>query len=111
VLGVAIGTLVPHVIIAAVFLPGLMPKMLPVGLREYYVSTYFWPLMASLPFWITCLLIDRMIQPSTLVSFITIGTLSLVAYLVPTWFLALDPAERALVRGRLARPARAQAAA
>jgi O-antigen/teichoic acid export membrane protein len=111
VLGVAIGTLVPHVIVAVVFLPGLMPKLLPVGLREYYVSTYVWPLMASLPFWITCLLIDRMIQPSTLVSFITIGTLSLVVYLVPTWFLALDPAERALVRGRFARPARARAAA
>lgn len=103
VIGVAIGTLVPHVLISALILPLLMPPLLPVTLREYYVSTYVWPLLASVPFWLVCWGIETAVQPTTLVTFLGSVTIGLLAYATPIWFMALDRDEKDLLVGRIRR--------
>ena len=102
-IGVAVGTMIPHVVIAAIVLPAAVPKLLPVKLRDYYSSTYVKPLLASTPYWLVCLAIERYLAPSSLVTFIAAGVASLPFYLVPCWFLALSAAERQAVLGRIRR--------
>jgi O-antigen/teichoic acid export membrane protein len=106
VIGVAIGTLVPHVAIAAFFLPSLMPRLMSVGLWEYYVSTYGRPLVASVPFWAVCVAIERYVQPASLVTFLATVSAGLVTYALPCWFIALDADERLAIRKRFGRMSR-----
>lgn len=96
--GVALGTVIPHAIVVCGVLPSILPSLIPIGLRQYYVSTYVRPWVASVPFWFVCLLIDRVLQPADFLSFMGSIMVGLVAYAVPCWFLALSPAERDRVR-------------
>lgn len=95
--GVAAGTAVPHVIVVGLVLPATLPKLFPISLRDYYVAVYVRPLAASVPFWIACWLVERVVRPGDLLSFLAWGVLSLVAYVVPCWLVALTGAERAHV--------------
>ncbi len=105
-IGVAIGTLIPQVIIAAGILPAALPKLLPISLREYYVSTYVRPFLSSVPFWFACVAVDRLV-PTNLLTFFAYGAVALPAYVVPCWFVALSPDDRQMITKRLTRrPAR-----
>jgi peptidoglycan biosynthesis protein MviN/MurJ (putative lipid II flippase) len=108
VVGVAIGTAVPHIIVVGALLPRLLPRWITIDLREYYLSTYVRPLLASVPFLLACLFVARDIRPESFISFFAFGTAALPIYLVPIWLVALTVDERAAVREyvahRLARP-------
>lgn len=94
VLGVAVGTAIPHAIIVAGYLPSVLPRLFPINLRDYYVWTYLRPLVAAIPFALVCWYVDRIVQPANLITFMIAVGISLVAYVVPTWFLALTDPER-----------------
>lgn len=98
VVGVAIGTVVPHVLVVGALLPAMLPRWIALDLRAYYVSTYVRPVLAGIPFLLACLVINREIVPGTFVSFFGFMAAALPVYLVPTWFVALTPAERATAR-------------
>lgn len=92
--GVAIGTAIPHVIMVGFVLPRALPKIFPLDLRAYYLEVYGRSLSAAVPFVIATWMIRTVIQPATLTSFFAWGALSLVAYLVPLWLIALSESER-----------------
>jgi O-antigen/teichoic acid export membrane protein len=103
IVGVALGTVIPHTLIVGIALPLFMPSVLPISLREYYISTYVRPFLASLPFWGVCWFIATVVRPGNLGSFMGSVTLGLVAYAVPGWIIGLRPSERDYVRARLRR--------
>ncbi len=92
--GVAIGTAIPHVIVVGWILPRALPQAFTVDLREYYRVVYARPLLAAVPFALICWIIRTSIQPPDLLSFFLWGTASLVTYLVPVWFISLNGDER-----------------
>jgi hypothetical protein len=94
---VAIGTVVPQVIVTGLVLPFVLPKMLPVRLTEYYTYVYAKPLLASIPFWIWCWFVGAVIQPERIATFIGIVAAGLSLYALPCWFIALRPAERQML--------------
>jgi len=102
-IGVALGTVIPHAIVVVGVLPSILPKLLPIDLREYYSSTYVRPFLASVPFWFVCLIIGRVVRPPDLLSFFGCVIVGLPAYVVPCWFLALAPGERKHVLGAVRR--------
>jgi O-antigen/teichoic acid export membrane protein len=92
--GVAVGTAVPHIIVVGWVLPRALPKIFPIDLRAYYLNVYGRTLVAATPFFIAASLIDRMVQPATLITFFGWGAVSLAAYIVPIWLIVLTTSER-----------------
>lgn len=92
--GVAFGTVIPHVVVAAGILPTLLSRWVPINLRHYYVSTYFRPFLASLPFWGACWFIASEVRPADFPTFFLSVGIALAAYIVPCWFVALSSDER-----------------
>ena len=109
--GVALGTVIPHIVVVAGILPPLLTRWVPINLREYYVAAYLRPFAASLPFVAVCLFIAREIRPGDFFTFFASISIGLVAYVLPCWFIVLSATERAMltaaVRQRLSgrRPA------
>ena len=85
----------PQAIMVAGILPQLLPDIGPIRLRDYYMWTYVRPMIAAVPFAITCWAIDRLLAPRDLVTFMVAGGLSLVTYVVPIAALAMTAEERA----------------
>jgi O-antigen/teichoic acid export membrane protein len=101
VVGVAIGTAIPHALVVGIMLPRVLPKYVSVNLRDYYLSTYAWPLIAAVPFVMAVMFIETRIQPSSFVSFFASVTAAVPLYAVSAWLLTLTPTERAAVRDYL----------
>jgi O-antigen/teichoic acid export membrane protein len=99
--GVAVGTVIPHIIVVAGVLPAVLARWVPIDLREYYLSTYLRPLVASLPFWGTCWLIATEVRPDGFLVFFASVGLALVTYIVPCWFIVLSGEERATLTAAL----------
>jgi O-antigen/teichoic acid export membrane protein len=93
-IGVAIGTLIPHAIVALFILPPTVRRLLSIPMKDYYVSTYGRPLIASLPFWGACVFIEHVLMPVRLLTFGGAVMAGLTVYAIPSWFLALSADER-----------------
>lgn len=101
--GVALGTAIPHVLMVVVVLPALLPRYMPLVLREYYEWTYLRPLLAGVPFAGACWLIAHHVKPTNLATFMGSVAAGLVTYVVPCWWLALRAEERRHVSAGLVR--------
>ena len=102
IIGAALGTLCSHVFIAALVLPRAMARVIPLNLRDYYVTTYFRPLLAGVPFALACVGVEAL-APASLLTFAALGVLALPVYALSVWVIALRPAQRADARARLRR--------
>jgi O-antigen/teichoic acid export membrane protein len=98
VVGVAVGTAIPHIAMVGWVLPRGLPKIFPIDLRAYYINVYGRTLAACIPFAIATWVIRAVVQPDTLLMFFVWGSLSLIAYVVPVWLIALSSDERARLR-------------
>jgi hypothetical protein len=77
--------------------------LLPIDLGRYYVTTYVRPFVAAIPFWLVCLFIARVVQPLNVLSFLGAVAAGLPFYIVPCWFLAFTPSERAQLANAMRR--------
>lgn len=94
VLGVAIGTGVAHLMVAAVILPSVICSRLGLRLRDYWLGIYARSAIAIAPFAAGAWLVREFVPLRGLTSFfVCIGALSAV-YLAGVWFVALTRAER-----------------
>ncbi len=101
--GVALGTAIPHAVMVGIVLPALLPSRLPIRLGDYYVRTYLRPLLAGVPFAAACWTIAHVIAPASLPPFLACGAAAMVTYLVPAWFIGLSGEERTKLRDVLRR--------
>lgn len=95
--GVAIGTVIPHVVAVVGVLPMLLPRLVPISRRHYYTGVYARPLVAALPFAVACWFVRTVAQPADLLSFVAWVAAVLPAYLLPCWAMGLTVEERSRV--------------
>lgn len=101
--GVAIGTALPHIVIVGWVLPRALPRLFPFSLGTYYSAVYARTLLAATPFAVATWAIGALVRPPTMPAFLAWGVASLIVYAVPTWFLALSDDDRARLRGMFQR--------
>jgi len=103
IVGVALGTAIPHIIMTAIVLPLMVARIVKLPLRRYLLESYAGPFLAIIPFIGGALYFkEQMPAPNLLVFFIHIGIL-LILYLIIGYWLALNRAERDFVKPYLAR--------
>lgn len=101
--GIALATLIPHVIVVLVILPAHVCPMVGLTVGKYFTSTYGRPLLASAPFAFGAWVVARSDPPSSFLRFFAeLGALSLM-YIVMAYFVAFTPAERAGIHRLFAR--------
>lgn len=96
--GVAIGTIIPHIIVVAGVLPATLPRWIPIDLREYYLATYGRPFLAAVPLAMVCWYLAAVVVPASFLTFFVGMTVAMPVYIVPVWFIALTASERAAAR-------------
>jgi O-antigen/teichoic acid export membrane protein len=97
VIGVAIGTAIPHIIVVGWTLPQKLPRIFPIDLRAYYINVYGRPLAAAVPFFVAAWFVAAVVKPASLVVFFAAATACMIVYVVPVWLIALTPDERARI--------------
>lgn len=97
-LGIALGTAVPHMVVVAFLLPAALPKVFPFDLSRYYRQVYLKPILASVPFGLGSWVVLRTWRPESLAAFFLMTALCLVLYVVPVWTFTLDAPERDRIR-------------
>lgn len=101
VIGVAVGTLIPQVLIVAGALTISTCRILNIPVLDYYLSVYARPLVASIPFWGACWYINTVLAPASLPAFIGEIVLTLPVYGIPVYFVAFSRGERKIILDRL----------
>ena len=66
VLGVAIGTLLPSLFVYIALLPGYICRVIDLPLRSYIWRAWIQPMIATAPYVVACVLIERFYVPSSL---------------------------------------------
>jgi len=102
-IGVALGTMCPHILIAAGVLPTkwLCDEFPLTQLLHLHLCR---PFLASLPFAGACFVIDTVASPESLVTFFASVAMALTVYVTPCWFLALSAVERRAILARVRIP-------
>lgn len=102
-IGVALGTAIPHLLMTAIILPVLVTRTVQLSLGKYFFESYVGPLLAATPFIVGALYFKNYAPAQNLFIFFSqIGSL-LIVYLAAGYWLAIDRDERAVVRQYLSR--------
>jgi len=102
-IGVAIGTAIPHTIIFGIILPVYACRLLGIPWWQYVQKSLVGPLLNLIPFSFAALAVREYLVPSNLmVFFLLVGGLSLL-YLITGYRLCLLQEERNIVRAYVSR--------
>lgn len=103
IVGVALGTAIPHIVIFGIILPLYACRLLGLSWWQYVSRSLAWPLLNAVPFSVGAWVIHEYMPPSNLLTFfLAMGLLSLV-YIATGFRLCLHQEERDMVRDRLGR--------
>jgi O-antigen/teichoic acid export membrane protein len=92
IVGVAVGTAVPHLATALFAYPYFISRVVKIDFRRYVIGSYLAPILSSIPFLACCLIIDNRFPPKNLAGFFTRVLLIMPFYLVPVWYLSIKSA-------------------
>jgi O-antigen/teichoic acid export membrane protein len=92
-LGVAIGTAVPHILMAVVVYPVIAARVLGFSLVSY-VAAVARAWLAVLPFGVTCYALNRFLPAHSLAEFFLQVAAAGLVYLAGAWLIGLNPVER-----------------
>ena len=98
IVGVALGTLIPNVLINLGYIPRCLSKATGVPVRFFCRNAVLLPTIASLPFGLATAAIERFLPASNLAVFFLQTTLILPLVPVTGWFLCLSSAEKEQVK-------------
>lgn len=99
ILGVAIGTAIPHLATALFAYPYFISRVVKVDFREYILRSYLAPILSSIPFLAGCVLIESRFPASRLPGFFARVLFLMPLYLVAVWYLSIKKQERAVYTG------------
>ena len=94
IVGVAIGTAVPHILLALVILPAYAVRQVNMSLFEYFTQGYLRPIAAAGIFAAGCLLARKYVEISTFLEFFGIVALLSIVYLAVSYVVVLSTDER-----------------
>lgn len=103
VLGTAVATAVPRVIISVLVGPWFVKRHLALGLREFWTSAYVRPVLAMAPFAAATFAIERFWPSHNLLMFFLSVFASLPLALIGSWFVCLSRREREMIAGFISR--------
>jgi O-antigen/teichoic acid export membrane protein len=108
VIGVAWGTVIPHLVTTAIVIPAYTLRVLNLGIVEFVRKAVIRPVLCAIPVGALCYAFSRTIPRVTWPMFgaevaAVICVLALMAY-----FVSLNPKQRLALRGKLTRPALAK---
>jgi len=94
VIGVAIGTAIPHLAVVAVAFPIIISRIVGLSLKEYVRESYLLPFLSVIPFATGCYLVEKYFRAESLHVFFgtVLGLLPL--YILTVWFLCFKKEER-----------------
>lgn len=96
-IGVALGTLIPHAIVVLLILPVRVCPIVALPVRTYLMSTYGRPLLAAIPFGVGAWYLAREYPPTNFLLFFgEVAALSAI-YAGTAWFVAMTLEDRARV--------------
>lgn len=101
IIGVAIGTAVPHMLLALIVLPPYAVRQLNMSLFDYFKQGYLRPIAAAAVFAAGCLLAKQIVQFTTFFEFFGTVLVICVVYLVVSYFMILSTNERGVVSAGL----------
>jgi O-antigen/teichoic acid export membrane protein len=103
IIGVALGTAIPHTIVSLVVLPYLTCRAIGLPLRKLYAGVFTGPLLAALPLIAAELWVHNYVQIKGLIPFFAIMAIICAIYALSVYLLALDREERTWVLNILKR--------
>lgn len=101
--GVALGTLIPSVLINFGYIPRCLSVATGVPVRLYFERALLLPTVACVPFAVATVLIERYAPAANMLLFFIEVTLILPLVPATAWFLCLTNAERLSLRDRITR--------
>jgi len=105
IVGVAIGTAIPHLVTVIVVLPVAICRAVGVSVMHYFRTVYVGPMVAAIPFGATCWAIQDRFPPEGLATYFLQIAVALPVYAITVWLVGLQREERADLRGILVRAA------
>jgi O-antigen/teichoic acid export membrane protein len=105
VVGTAIGTLVPRLIISTLIGPWLMRRHLGISLRAFWLAAFVQPILAMIPFAAASMTMERLYPAHSLAVYFGQVILLLPFVAISTWYICLSVEERARLRRALGRGA------
>jgi len=97
VVGVAIGTAVPHILVSVIVFPLLAKKVSDLPLRHYFIESIGRPMLAIVPFALLAITIKETIAINSLFSFFFYVAILLVVYFGISMYIVVLPKERAAI--------------
>jgi O-antigen/teichoic acid export membrane protein len=103
IVGVALGTLIPSMLVNLGFIPFCLSKATTVSTRLFHRNAVLLPTAACVPFALASAAIEQHVPATNLAIFFAQVVLILPLIPVAAWFLCLTPAEKEAARARIAK--------
>ncbi|RJP25042.1 MAG: hypothetical protein C4529_01775 [Deltaproteobacteria bacterium] len=94
IVGVAVGTAVPHLATALFAYPYFISREVKVDFKQYVFRSYMAPIISSVPYLICCILIENRFPAGNLAGFFARVLALMPLYLVPVWYFSIRKQER-----------------
>lgn len=101
IVGVALGTAVPHLISVTLILPIVIARILKLSVITYILKSYSGPIGSSLLFACSCYFADLYFDVRSLITFFGLVFAMLPLYIIPAWFLSFSLKERQQYGGKV----------
>lgn len=101
IVGVAIGSLVPHLVVVLILLPAVIGHYIGVNVLSLMGGIFLRPLIGVVPFGLSLHLLFQAYPPESLVGFFVRIALALPVYLLAVLLISLDSVERKELSSRL----------
>ncbi len=101
IIGVALGTAIPHMVMVIFVLPVIASRIVNMSLSEYVRHSYYGPLLAGVPFAIACFLATFLYTPHSLLALLCEVIVLFPINAIGIWFVALTKQERRSCKERL----------
>ncbi len=95
ILGVALGTAIPHLILVLVVIPVIISRIVQQNVFGYVLKSILTPFLSTIPFAAACYLVNRHYPAESLPLFFTQVLVLMPVYLTGVWFISLARDERA----------------
>ena len=98
IVGVALGTAIPQIVIMAIILPIMTIRVIGSTVGRFVRQAYMLPIAASIPFAVSCYLVNEYLPANSLPEFMGQVLLLGPVHAAGAWFVALSSAERGIFR-------------
>jgi O-antigen/teichoic acid export membrane protein len=101
IVGVALGTLIPNMVVSLGYIPRRLAREARVPVGAYYRDAVFLPALACLPFGLATAMVERFMPAANLAMFFLQSIVILPLVPAAAWFLCLSSAEKEHVKSEM----------